>query len=209
MLDVFLYQHSTLPPIISYFVTQITSCYGLLSTEMIVKPVPTGSKVTLPYYSGCRYAAIPARSDQEVYSPLYSLMTLMNISIKTERNCDILPGEAWVSCVPWEGSSCLWLQGMKILLVLDNYNFLSGLQVQWIILWYTRWSTYHVWSWSRMSCGAIPIFHCWQSWKGNSNMFLKNIWSIFFQSGHQRKRDNSSSQRQGLYCWESKNTWKQ
>ena len=94
MLNVFLYQYLILPPKIICFVTQITSCYGLLSTEMIVKPVPTGSKVTLPYYSGCRYAAIPARSDQEVYSPLYSLMTLMNISIKTERNCDILPGEA-------------------------------------------------------------------------------------------------------------------
>ena len=146
MLNVFLYQYLTLRPITICFVTQITSCYGLLSTEMIANPVPTGSRVTLPYYSGCRYAAIPARSIQEVNTPLNSLMTLINIINKTERNCDILPGETRFSCVPREGSSCLWLQGIKILFLLNNNNFLPGLQVQWIILWYTRWSTNHVWS---------------------------------------------------------------
>ena len=46
---------------------QVTSCYGLLSTSMIsAPPVATGQRISLPYYSKCRYVAVPARSSQEV-----------------------------------------------------------------------------------------------------------------------------------------------
>ena len=48
------------------FSQNFISCYGLLSTEVINNPVLTGSRVCLPFYSGCRYAAFPARNDQEV-----------------------------------------------------------------------------------------------------------------------------------------------
>ena len=48
------------------FFFQTTSYYGLLSTTAIPALVPTGQMISLPFYSGCRYAAIPARSTQEV-----------------------------------------------------------------------------------------------------------------------------------------------
>ena len=47
-------------------VQQDTSYYGLLSTERILAPVNNGRTVTLPYYPGCKYAAIPARNSEEV-----------------------------------------------------------------------------------------------------------------------------------------------
>ena len=46
---------------------QVTSCYGLLSTSMIsAAPVATGQVISLPYYSKCRYVAVPASNSQEV-----------------------------------------------------------------------------------------------------------------------------------------------
>ena len=59
---------------IRIFNTQITSCYGLLSTEVINNPVLTGSRVCLPFYSGCRYAAFPARNDQEVKNDIFFMV---------------------------------------------------------------------------------------------------------------------------------------
>ena len=48
------------------YLYQVSSCYGLLSTGTISDPVKTGTRVTLPYYSGCQYVAFAARSSQEV-----------------------------------------------------------------------------------------------------------------------------------------------
>ena len=45
--------------IISKILFQHISCYGLMSTSPIMNPKPTGEEVHLPFYPGCRYAAIP------------------------------------------------------------------------------------------------------------------------------------------------------
>ena len=45
---------------------QATSYYGLLSTKEIKSPELTPGKMTVPFYTGCRYAAYPARSAEEV-----------------------------------------------------------------------------------------------------------------------------------------------
>ena len=42
---------------------QNVSCYGLLSKEPIMNPKPVVKKITLPFYPGCRYAAIPGASN--------------------------------------------------------------------------------------------------------------------------------------------------
>ena len=41
------------------FSFQSISCYGLLSTEPIINPQLTGGCMILPFFHGCRYAAIP------------------------------------------------------------------------------------------------------------------------------------------------------
>ena len=38
---------------------QTVSCYGLLSQDTILNPQPTGQQITLPFYPGYRYAAVP------------------------------------------------------------------------------------------------------------------------------------------------------
>ena len=45
------------------FAFQNVSCYGLLSKEPILDPKPTDKKITLPFYPGCRYAALPGTSN--------------------------------------------------------------------------------------------------------------------------------------------------
>ena len=52
--------------IFNIYIHQITICYGLMSTEMIYAPIATGRRVTLPFYSGCRYVAFEARNSHEV-----------------------------------------------------------------------------------------------------------------------------------------------
>ena len=44
----------------------MTSCYGLMSTEHIVSPHPTGGWINFNFYPGCRYVAFPARNSDEV-----------------------------------------------------------------------------------------------------------------------------------------------
>ena len=39
------------------------SYYGLLSKDPILNPKPIDKKVTLPFYPGCRYAALPGSSN--------------------------------------------------------------------------------------------------------------------------------------------------
>ena len=93
------------------FDTQLTSCYGLLSTDVINNPVPTGTRLFLPFYSGCRYAAFPARSDQEVKTNIFFL-NQWYIGLILEGNCYILPWETNEPCVPWESIPCFWYQGI-------------------------------------------------------------------------------------------------
>ena len=38
---------------------QHLSCYGLMSTNPVLSPKPIGREIHLPFYPGCRYAAIP------------------------------------------------------------------------------------------------------------------------------------------------------
>ena len=45
---------------------QSTSCYGLLDTEMILHPAPTGNSVCLPYYPSYRYVAYKAEERVQV-----------------------------------------------------------------------------------------------------------------------------------------------
>ena len=42
-----------------YFSFQSISCYGLLSPDPIRSPQLTGWHLILPFFQGCRYAAIP------------------------------------------------------------------------------------------------------------------------------------------------------
>ena len=53
---------------------KVTSYYGLLSVKDIPTPVPTNKTIELPYYPGCRYAAYPAHSSEEVC--LFSIVIL-------------------------------------------------------------------------------------------------------------------------------------
>ena len=46
---------------------QATSYYGLLSTKDIKSPKLIPGKMTVPFYTGCRYAAFPARNAEEVF----------------------------------------------------------------------------------------------------------------------------------------------
>ena len=48
------------------FELQMTSYYGLLSTKEIELPKLTHGKMTVPFYTGCRYAAFSARNVEEV-----------------------------------------------------------------------------------------------------------------------------------------------
>ena len=41
---------------------QAVSCYALLSPDTILNPKPTGQQITLPFYPGHRYAAVPGSS---------------------------------------------------------------------------------------------------------------------------------------------------
>ena len=50
-------------PTFSYL--QIVSCYGLLSPDNILNPQLTG-QITLPFYPGSRYAAVPGSSSNNV-----------------------------------------------------------------------------------------------------------------------------------------------
>ena len=52
---IMVYQH------FHYF--QNVSCYGLLSKEPIMNPKLIDKKITLPFYPGYRYAAIPGASN--------------------------------------------------------------------------------------------------------------------------------------------------
>ena len=45
---------------LSCFYLQSISCYGLLSTNPILNPQLTGRCLSLPFFQGCRYAAVPA-----------------------------------------------------------------------------------------------------------------------------------------------------
>ena len=45
------------------------SCYGLLDTEMILHPVPTGDLVCIPYFPSYRYVAYKSEKRMQV---LYS-----------------------------------------------------------------------------------------------------------------------------------------
>ena len=44
----------------------MTSYYGLLSTQDINSPEPSGGCMHVPFYTGCNYAAYPARTKEEV-----------------------------------------------------------------------------------------------------------------------------------------------
>ena len=44
---------------------QNVSCYGLLSKEPISNPKRIDKMITLPFYPGCRYAAIPGTSNHD------------------------------------------------------------------------------------------------------------------------------------------------
>ena len=45
---------------------QTVSCYALLSKDNILNPQPTGQQITLPFYPGHRYAAVPGSSINNV-----------------------------------------------------------------------------------------------------------------------------------------------
>ena len=45
---------------------QVTSCYGLFSTDLIISPKPTNRRVNIPFYPGYKYVAYPARNKEEV-----------------------------------------------------------------------------------------------------------------------------------------------
>ena len=49
-----------------FHILKVSSNYGLLSTEAVYSPVDTGSKVTVPFYPGCLYAAYKGEKDQTV-----------------------------------------------------------------------------------------------------------------------------------------------
>ena len=57
----------------------MTSYYGLLSTKEIKSPKLTPAKVTVPFYTGCRYAAYPARNADEVI--LIHILVLSSLKI--------------------------------------------------------------------------------------------------------------------------------
>ena len=61
------------------FELQMTSYYGLLSTKEIKSPKLTPAKVTVPFYTGCRYAAYPARNVDEVI--LIHILVLSSLKI--------------------------------------------------------------------------------------------------------------------------------
>ena len=50
---------------------QLASYYGLISTESIVSPLPSGEWMTVYFYPGFRYVAFPARSSEDVRMHLY------------------------------------------------------------------------------------------------------------------------------------------
>ena len=50
---------------------QLASCYGLLSTESISSPLPSGEWMNVYFYPGFRYVAFPARSSEDVRMHLY------------------------------------------------------------------------------------------------------------------------------------------
>ena len=52
---------------------QSISCYGLLSPDPIRNPHLTGSCLILPFFKGCRYAAIPCtRTDGVIQVDIYN-----------------------------------------------------------------------------------------------------------------------------------------
>ena len=48
-----------------FFLFQNVSYYGLLSKEPILNPKLIDRKITLPFYPGCRYAALPGTSNHD------------------------------------------------------------------------------------------------------------------------------------------------
>ena len=55
-----------------YFSFQSISCYGLLSPDPIRSPQLTGWHLILPFFQGCRYAAIPCtRTDGVIQVDIY------------------------------------------------------------------------------------------------------------------------------------------
>ena len=46
-----------------FFLFQNISYYGLLSKDPILNPKPIDRTITLPFYPGCRYAAVPGLSN--------------------------------------------------------------------------------------------------------------------------------------------------
>ena len=59
---------------------QITSFYGLLSTKEIGTPSPSGQFITVPFFTGCTYAAYPAKDSKDVNIIDYNLCSTNEIS---------------------------------------------------------------------------------------------------------------------------------
>ena len=123
-----------------FFFIKETSYYGLLSTTAIPALVPTGETVSLPFYSGCRYAAIPARSSQEVVVFKEDWWTNNHYINPSGKNCYTpVSWKTWSACVPFTQFSYCWSEGTVLSdSCATDFNCLVWV---WYIIWGSWWDS--------------------------------------------------------------------
>ena len=136
------------------------SYYGLLSTMDIKTPKLTHGVMTVPFYTGFRYAAFPARNSEEVTSSMFVQQILRNIQ---QAGTYTLFEERPVMLIYHE--KCLPVMDIKVIKDIINRYF------KYIIIILHKRFDYCLQTCKR----SMPIIHLFQYWLGMP-VLLASLW---------------------------------
>ena len=116
----------------------MNSFYGLLSTKEIGTPSPSGKFITVPFFTGCIYAAYPTKDSENVNIIDYNIC-----STNKKITClmigwygHLIQRKASWTYIPWKMLPCLWHQGNKIeLSFLNDIWYCLAFYQTWNIIW--------------------------------------------------------------------------